>query len=55
MSSEYYIRITVEKPTGNSYIDLPKCSSHREVEDICSRLEQFILTSMRGEKRKLVE
>jgi hypothetical protein len=55
MSSEYHIRINVEKPTGKDFIELPNCSSQREVEDLCSKLEQFILASLRSEEQKLVD
>jgi hypothetical protein len=55
MGYQYHIRIDVKKPTEEDFIQLPNCSKRREAEDLCSKLEQFVLASLRGEARKLVE
>jgi hypothetical protein len=55
VSTKYYVRINTDPSTGQDFIQLPSCSSQQEVEDLCSKLEQFVLASLRGEVRKQVE
>jgi hypothetical protein len=54
MSSKYYICINVERTPETNSIHLPKTSSLREVENLCSKLEQFILASLRSEVQKQI-
>jgi hypothetical protein len=55
MGYQYHIRIDVQKTTGEDFIQLPNSSKRREAEDVCSKLEQFILASLRSEEQKLVD